>query len=377
MFFKRDGDVKKRLCYLLDILIILASLLVIGLFIRWFLPVLGKIAVWLPTIFLPFILAVAVAILLEPLVNFFELRWHMRRTPAVLLGLILSLGIVVLLVTLVLSVMASQVMELSRMLMNDFEIHVDELLNSWNILWSQITGNVSSPQLQEQVQDLIHQNIDTLKDLLGGTASFLTAALAMLPESLLFLAVMGIASFFILKDRYLIRTFILGLLPEKTRIRVRNIVGELLTTFMRFIRAYGILILCTMVLTSVGLWLLNIPFAFSAGVLAGLLDIMPVVGPGLLFLPWAVLAIILGNTYMGIGVLGVYLVTSFVRNVLEPKVLGGSIGLHPLVSLMALYIGLKVAGLWGMILLPVSLAIIVTLFRIGVLHKPKWGDGDE
>ena len=381
MFFQRDKDVNQKISFLLDILIVLAGLLVVGLSIYWLFPVLKVVMVWLPKLFLPFILAVAGAVLLEPFINFFELRWHMRRTPAVFLGLVLSLGVVVLMITLVFSIVSSQIMEISRIMIADSEFRIAEIINFLDTLWAHVTGTASSPQMQEEVQVLIQQNLDTLKQVLSGTASFLTGALAMLPESLLFIAVMGIASFFILKDRYLIRTFILGVLPEKSRSRIRDVLGQLLNTFVRFIRAYGILILCTMLITMAGLWLFNVPFAFSAGVLAGFLDIMPVVGPGLLFLPWGILAIIFNQTQMGISVFVVYLITSLARHILEPKILGGSIGLHPLVSLMALYMGLKVAGLWGMILFPMTLAIIVTLFRVGVLHKPNWEktdkDGDE
>ncbi len=377
MLLKDDDPLRRRLGRLLDALLVLTVLVIAGLTVQGLLPAAKTLLVRLPALLLPFLLAVAGAVLLEPCVCFFELKLRMRRTAAVVLSILVALVLAAGALVLAGSIMAGQMLELYHLLLEQTDTSAGEVMEGWNVLWQRLAGENSAGQLTEELQKLIYADMDMMRELLSGAAGVLTGALTMLPESLLALAVMSLACFFLLKDRYLIRTFLLGLLPEEKRIRVRSIVGQLLKTFMRFIRAYGLLILCTMLLTMSSLWLLGVPFAFTAGVTAGLLDIMPVVGPGLLFLPWGIGALLLHHTGMGLSVLGVFLLTALARHLLEPKVLGGSIGLHPLVSLLCLYMGFKTFGLAGMLLLPMGAAILMTLFRIGVLHRPYGRDGDE
>ena len=377
MLFRADETMKCKWRRLLDTLFILAGLTVVFAVVHWIFPAAGSVLGWLFKTLMPFLTAAAAAVLLEPIVSFFELKLRMQRTPAALLTLLLALGTVIVLLGGAGSIIAAQIWEVSRVLVNNSETRMTAVFDVWNRLETEITGNALSAPMQEEMRVLLQENTETLTEILGGIASFFTNMLIVLPESLLFAAVSGIACFFILKDRYLIRTFILGFLPQEKRIRVRQAVGELMAMFLRMVHAYSLLILCTMLLTIAGLWLARVPFAFSAGVLAGLLDILPVVGPGLLFLPWGIAAFLFEQKTMGISVLAVYLGTTLTRHILEPKLLGGSVGLHPLASLMAVYMGLKLFGLWGMVLLPLLLAFAVLLLRISGLRCLGLKDGDE
>ena len=97
-------------------------------------------------------------------------------------------------------------------------------------------------------------------------------------------------------------------------------------------------------------------------------DLMPILGVGGILLPWGGIALILGNLKMGIGIIVLYLIIAAVRNSVEPRIVGKEIGLHPLATLVAMVVGLRLAGLVGMMMLPISLVAIVKL-REGSLNE--------
>ena len=99
---------------------------------------------------------------------------------------------------------------------------------------------------------------------------------------------------------------------------------------------------------------------------------MPVLGPGLVFVPWIIWEFISGHTGLGVSLLVVYTVISVVRQILEPKIVGDSIGLHPLATLISLYVGLQLGGVVGMILGPVTVVIVIACYRAGLLDKYDW-----
>ena len=106
----------------------------------------------------------------------------------------------------------------------------------------------------------------------------------------------------------------------------------------------------------IGLALLGVPYAFLFSLLLAAVDLLPLVGTGIVLIPWGVVSLLLGRVRLGIGLLILYAVTAVVHQVLEPKLIGEGLGLHPLLSLFAMYGGLKLFGVWGMILAPLLVA---------------------
>ena len=95
---------------------------------------------------------------------------------------------------------------------------------------------------------------------------------------------------------------------------------------------------------------------FILALLIAVVDFLPLLGTGLVLIPWAAVSLLLGEVSLGIGLLVLYGISSVVRQILEPKLIGEGLGLHPLLSLAAMYAGLKLFGVWGMILAPLVTA---------------------
>ena len=109
----------------------------------------------------------------------------------------------------------------------------------------------------------------------------------------------------------------------------------------------------TFVALTLGFMVLRIPHAPLLGALIALVDALPMLGTGTVLVPWGILAMLQGDTALGFGLIAMYVFTALTRSVLEPRMLGRQLGLNPLITLAALYVGYQLWGILGMILAPV------------------------
>ena len=123
---------------------------------------------------------------------------------------------------------------------------------------------------------------------------------------------------------------------------------------------------------AVGFLLLRVDLALLLAALVALVDALPVFGTGTVLLPWAVLALLGGETGLALGLLALYAAVSFVRSLLEPKLVGGKVGLPPLAALLAMYVGFRAFGVAGMILSPLAAILIKQLHDCGLIRL--WRD---
>lgn len=132
-------------------------------------------------------------------------------------------------------------------------------------------------------------------------------------------------------------------------------------TLGQMAKAYLLLMLLTFGELAVGLWLLRVPGALWLSALIALVDILPVLGVGTVLIPWAGVAFLNGDPTLGMWLLVLYAVITVVRNLLEPRLVAHRVGLPPVVALLCLYVGWQVAGVAGILLLPVAVTLLVQL----------------
>lgn len=118
-----------------------------------------------------------------------------------------------------------------------------------------------------------------------------------------------------------------------------------------------------------GLFLLGIPFAFWIGLGVGAFDALPFFGTGTIFVPWALIELLLGNYKNGIGLFGIYIICNFIRQIFEPRLVGNSLGIPPVAVLMSIYIGLYAYGAAGVLLGPLSGLLIIEICRYSLTER--------
>lgn len=212
-----------------------------------------------------------------------------------------------------------------------------------------------------RLDGLVEEGVSRLVS--GITARIPDAAMAVagwLPAAFVFITVTLLACYYFSADdgrlsRGMVRT-VTRLTPAGLRDSLPPFGRRLRRIGRQYLRACLLLGLLTFLQMFIGLALLRIPYAFILAFLIALVDFLPLLGTGIILIPWAAVSLLLGEIRLGIGLLILYAVSSVIRQILEPKLIGEGLGLHPLLSLAAMYAGLRMFGIWGMILAPLVAA---------------------
>lgn len=367
-----DNEIKKHLKVLLKISSIVIAMFGLYLLLVYIFPVIGKILAYIPGLFLPFIFAILIAVLVEPVVNFFETKLRFKRTPAVITSLLLVIGGFVYIMSLLVSVIIKQLTNIYRSTQINADSMIPEMISKFSEIRLFFLHLDLPMDLQNTLQTSIQQAIVWGQHLINVVINGLISVVTMLPGLMIFLMIATVATFFIIKDRALIRGFVLHIIPPGMRDSSQNILGSLIEAFVGFIKAYSILIFITFILTLTALEILRVEYALTLALIIAVADILPVLGPGIIYVPWISWEFIVGHIGMGVALLVVYAIISVVRQFMEPKIVGDNIGLHPLVTLISLYVGLKLGGIVGMILGPVCVVIFIAIYRTGILDRFDW-----
>ncbi len=200
-----------------------------------------------------------------------------------------------------------------------------------------------------------------------GTARFATS----IPTRLVQLIFSILSTFYIVNDYTLIHDFVIRQLPAKAAQVLERGKDQLGKTLGKYVRSYGIILCITFAELTVGLSILRVPNAGWWALLIACFDILPVLGTSAIMVPWTVITILQGNYARAIGLAVITAVVWTVRNITEPKIVGTQVGLHPLLTLMAMYVGTKLFGGFGLLGLPVALALINALQKEGTISVYK------
>lgn len=191
------------------------------------------------------------------------------------------------------------------------------------------------------------------------------------PDTLLFLVTAAIGSYFLSASFPTVRAFLLAQLPEGLRRRLEELGADLKSGFGGVLRAQLILMAMTFFELLTAFLLLRIPGAAGIAAVTALIDALPVFGTGIVLLPWALFCLLLGDARRGLGLLLSWGLVCLVRSCAQAKLLGDQIGLDPLASLLSVYVGWRVCGVWGMLLFPILLMALIQLNARGVVHLWK------
>jgi Predicted permease len=183
------------------------------------------------------------------------------------------------------------------------------------------------------------------------------------PQLILAIGLGGLTAYFFSRDKKLISQMFYQILPHQWQKATIALKSEVMTSVSRFIRVECILALITTNLTTVFFLCLGIRAAMAWGFLAGILDFLPVLGPGLIYIPLAVIDLLFGNYYQALWLTIGYFTILLIRQVIEYKLIGENLNLHPLLSILVIYIGVQIFGFAGIIFGPILIIILRAFYR--------------
>ncbi len=309
---------------------------------------------------MPFILALMVSAIAQPIIGLLSGRLHIQHGIASAISVLFVFFTMGWLSVVIVSGLAQQVKTLSEY---------------WPTLYDQISLQVSAyttrltdlftllpPYAADYVEGAVAKLTDALLSMVGSLTvpflTFVTGAASKLPSIFIAALVTIAASLLISSDYDDVRRFISLQLPSSVYAMALDTKQFFKLTILRLLRAYMIICFVTFVELNIGFMLLGVKNALLLSTLIALFDVLPLFGSGGILIPWAAFALIFSNYTLAAGIGILYLVVTSVRQIIEPKVIGSTIGLNPVASLVGIYCGFRFFGVVGMFTMPIILIVL-------------------
>ena len=341
-------------------------------------PLLGLCAAagvaWLALRFLlpwaaPFLAAWALAALLEPAVSFL-VRHRWRRGAAAGLCSLAAFALLLWALGALVSKGVGAAAELGRELPASAEA-LSLRLQDFEALIRQRIRDAPEPSAL-----FLEKALEGLGETLSGipapislwAVGLVTRSAQASPDTLLSLVTTALGTTLISASYPRLHALLLAQLPDRLRLRLEGIGGDLRSGFGGVLRAQLLLTVLTFFELLPAFLLLHVRGAFVLAAVTALIDALPVFGTGIVLVPWALSCFLLGSARRGLALLFVWGMSCLVRSFAQAKLLGDQIGLDPLASLVGVYVGWRCCGIWGMLLFPLLLVLLIRLNERGVLR---------
>lgn len=214
-----------------------------------------------------------------------------------------------------------------------------------------------SDEMLIYVRDLLSSLLKTVLTWLG---EIVTTVVSAVPKAFFFLVVTIISLVYFSLDLENINRLVKWLLPKKVSSFLSSVRDGIFFVVKKYICSYLILMTITYATIFIGLLIIGAEHAALIAFVVAILDLLPVIGVGTMLIPWSIIEIATDNKFMGVGLLVLFIVHTIIRQMAEPKIVGKSLDLHPIVTLILLYVGYALFGIAGLVLLPV-LAVSITI----------------
>lgn len=324
--------------------------------------------------FLPFLLAAAFAWMADPLIGFLEKKARFPRKIAAVVSILVVVGVIVFVLWMVLRRLG---LEISSLL-NYIPQLMDRLPDAFNTIEEKLhllNRYVSDFGFDVELESLVETGLENLSGILtsltSAAGSFAYQTVKRLPTVLVAVLVCLLSTYFISSDKEKILEFINRQISEQWRVRAKEVKGYLSGAFFQYVKAQLILMTITFFELLIAFFIIRVQSPFILALITCIVDALPVLGTGTILIPWALFSLLLSDYKLALGLIITYAICLIVRQVLEPKVVSGQIGIHPLLTLMALYIGLKTMGIFGMLIGVIVMILVINLQRSGAIKLWK------
>ena len=326
---------------------------------------------WLLQFFMPFVIGWLLALIANPLVRFMEKKLKLLRKHSSVLLVILALGLVIGVIYLLVSTL---IMGLSGIIED-----LPEIYDSVRLELEQAFGNVEHlfMKLPQETRDMIYEFQESLGEYISTLVqkmAYPTVTVAgnmakRIPGALVSSIVTVLSSYFFIVERNQILDFFRKVTPESMkryyglfRQDLKHLIGGY------FLAQFRIMFVVAGILLA-GFLVLGIKYSYILAILIAVLDFLPLFGTGTALIPWALIKLLSGEYAFAAGMVLLYILTQVVRQIIQPKIVGDSMGLPPLWTLFFLYMGFKISGISGMILaVPIGM-VILNLYKYGAFDS--------
>lgn len=332
-------------------------------FVYWMIIILcaAAFAKYILPVLVPFIIAFIIAAILNKPVKYLSEKLHINRKVVAILCVIIFMSIAGGLITWLVTSILSSAGQIFSHLPGTFENLIIPLLQELFEKIENMFRNADPAfiQMLEANGSALLQGLSNgILKISNSIISSITVWISAVPTIFMKTVITVIVTFFIAVDYEKITGFIRKQIPEKQQGIVSQAKTFLFKTLPKFVVSYGFIFALTFVELWIGLALIGIPYAGLIALIISIFDILPVLGTGGILIPWSIIGFFIGNYRVAVGMALVYVVITVVRNIVEPKIIGKQMGLHPVLTLASMLIGLHLFGIIGLIGMPITLSFL-------------------
>ena len=316
-------------------------------------------------IIMPFLFSYMVVCVLRPLIDKICKKTRASRFFVTMFVLILCTAMFITASVLILIAISEQIGNIFDSIMEN----LSKENNVVTVVFDFLTGieeklpfakKLSDSTTHSFVTEVIMEGVKSLSISLTGK---ITAVISSLPEIILGVFVIFLSLFYFAKDYDKIGGAIIAHLPPRIATMLPGIKNDIILVVTRYIKSYLLLLLITFAELFSGFMILDIENSFVLAIIISVVDFLPVLGVGTVLIPWSVILYIDGQSGLATGLLVLFGISYLVRQYAEPRIISAQMEVHPLVTLFAMYAGLKLAGLTGLIFAPLVAFIAKTVYR--------------
>ena len=260
---------------------------------------------------------------------------------------------------------------------------VGNIISNWDKIVSSVNTWINDANSQinlmpDYVSNTIRSGLNSLYEWLGSlqknainiTFGFTQAFINTSNDIIFFVITFVVAFYIILGDMQNVSNKYHLLIPEKSKNNLSLIRTVFKNSTWNYIKSQlKLALLCTIIM-AIFLFFIGQQYFIPIALILGFVDLLPMIGPIIVLLPWSIIELLIfDNTFKALGLLIVLTAWTGLRQVISPKVIGSSADIHPILSVIALYAGLKLFGVMGAIFLPVVFIFIVGIYRSGIIDN--------
>lgn len=360
---RREGSVtniEHRRNFIINVVYVALILAIVLLTVKY---VLGLI--W------PFFLAFLFSWCMTPLIRWMTVKCHVKRPIAAIICLLLFFtvlgGLLAVLTVSAVSGLQNLVVFLPQLYRNNIEPWLQSAMD-WAMHFSERLGPDAYEIVTSAIPNIVSSIGNAVTSFSMRAVGVVSGLVTKLPSMLLSTLICVIATVFMTLDFHKMTAFLLRQLPARARHVTVKAKETFVSVVLKYGKSYGIIMGVTFCELLVGLLLLRQQQAPLLALIIAVFDIFPVVGAGFILIPWGIITLLSGSIAKGLGLLALYIVITIIRQFMEPRVVGHQVGLHPLVTLIAMLVGTKLFGGIGLLGLPIACAILKNLDDSGVIH---------
>ncbi|MBU3110500.1 sporulation integral membrane protein YtvI [Clostridium lacusfryxellense] len=318
---------------------------------------------------LPFVLALILASFLKIPTKYLMKKFKFKNTLATLLTTSIFFTAIIVLLSLIIATLTSESIQLGKNVQTYVTSNKEVILNFFSNLQNyyknldpSILSNIES-NINNYITKTINISMNASTKIFSQTLGFVST----IPYTLMVLLFTLLTTYFFTKDLSLANKNNFDLIPRKNKDRIHSIFDESKKMLKNYFLSYLLIITITFLETIVVFLIFKVKYAVTLSIVCGIFDLLPIFGIGAIYLPLIIIFFISKNYVAALGLLISYIIITIVRQIIEPKIVSSSLGIHPVAVLASIFIGLRANGILGMLFCMFLMVFYKILRKVEVL----------